>query len=329
MALPKQVQDDLKELEELERRMQQPADPEPTESATDTQQATAEAGSAKPAETSAPTQEQPRPDEPSAERHDLADELARWEQRYNSLRGKYDAEVPQLHAQNKQLQEQIDELRSQLRSMQEKAKEPETQRLVTDDDVNSFGEDLIDVQRRVAREVFTEYVTPLQREVERLTGENKKLLEQVDGTSSQVIETRFDTQLRRLVPDFDQVNADQRWVAWLNEVDPVLRAPRRTAAQSAFDAADAEGVAHYVNLFKQSLEQPSAPPQKELERQVAPTRSNASSSKTTPDGKVYTESETQRLFERVAHLNRQGKLDEATKLEAELTAAYIEGRVRG
>ena len=319
MALPKQVERDLKELEEYEKAQKPLADPDQQEANTLADEA------ADPAPQEAPKAE----DTPTTEAApSQSDELARWEQRYNSLQGKYNAEVPHLHAQNKQLQEQIDALKAQFDKAQE-AKPAEAKKLVTDEDVSSFGEDLIDVQRRVARDVFTEYVTPLQQEVELLKQEKQKLLEQVQGTSNQVAMTQFEARLRQAVPDFDQINADPRWVAWLDEMDPILRAPRRSVAQAAFDASDADAVAHYVSLFKQGQGQQPKANRHELERQVAPTRSNAASSVSAPEGRVYTEAEASRQFNKVSELNRRGKYDEANKLEAELTNAYMHGRVRG
>jgi curved DNA-binding protein CbpA len=46
------------------------------------------------------------------------------------------------------------------------------------------------------------------------------------------------------------------------------------------------------------------------------------------DVKVYSEKEINRAWDRIRNLNTKGQYDEAAKLEAELTAAYIEGRVR-
>jgi len=52
---------------------------------------------------------------------------------------------------------------------------------------------------------------------------------------------------------------------------------------------------------------------------------NKSSSK---NSKVYSERELNNAWTKIRTLNTQGKYDDAEKLEAELTAAYMEGRVK-
>jgi hypothetical protein len=145
----------------------------------------------------------------------------------------------------------------------------------------------------------------------------------------------FGQRLRQLVPDFEQIDNDERWVAWLNEVDPILRDQRRVLAQAAFDKGDAEAVAHYVKLFKQTIADPEADiqvkavRQTELEKQVSPSRS-ASSASTPTDrkGRVYSQREIDNGWNKIRTLTKKGNHAEAEKLEAEITAAYLEGRVR-
>jgi hypothetical protein len=140
----------------------------------------------------------------------------------------------------------------------------------------------------------------------------------------------FAQQLAQLVPDFQQIDSDERWVAWLNEYDPMIRGPRRDQAQIAFNNGDAEAVAHYVKLFKQSIaevEPVRDNRQAELEKQVSPTRS-VSTQRTDRNKKVYSEREITNSWNRIRSLNTKGQFDEASKLEAEITSAYLEGRVR-
>ena len=143
----------------------------------------------------------------------------------------------------------------------------------------------------------------------------------------------FSQRLAQLVPDFAEVDRDERWMKWLSEHDPMLRGPRRSQAQAAFDAGDAEAVAHYVGLWRETLAEPTEPEkpvvQAELEKQVAPTRSaNSVKQPTNQNSKTYSAREMDAAWNKVSLMMRRGKHEEAAKLEAELSAAYIEGRVR-
>jgi hypothetical protein len=133
------------------------------------------------------------------------------------------------------------------------------------------------------------------------------------------------------VPNFDDVNRDPRWISWLNEVDPILRGPRMAVAQQAYNTGDAEAVAHYVSLFMASVAKTETPApkdkrQQEQELQVQPTKNN-SQGNTQAAAKVYTNAQIEGMFKRVTELHTRGDSAAATKLEAEIDAAFRDGRV--
>ena len=321
MALPKQVQAQMAEIEALEKTLNaQQGAPAEGDTMLDTEAEVTEQSTftevkpekAKPADTS-PT--------------DVADDF---KQKYNTLRGKYDAEVPRLHQQVKDLVEQLKSLQTQVAEATKHPTKPkEKVSLVTDADRAEFGEELLDVQRRVAEEVSQDYADRLERQDAVI----RALQDKLSQTGNQVGEMSFAQRLNSLVPDFAQIDNDERWVSWLNEYDPILRGPRRIPAKAAFDAGDVEAVAHYVSLFKSTIAQPDAAKatrQSELEKQVAPNRS-ANSVKTQSvgrDAKIYSAREVEGVWSKIRNLNTRHKYDDAAKLEAEITTAYLEGRVR-
>jgi uncharacterized protein YukE len=319
MALPRQVEAQLKEIEAIEKQLvdsqQQPTEPvEPTEPT-------------EPVEATTPEPEPTEPVEPTPKPVEPEPQEEKWEQKYKTLKGMYDAEVPRLHAQLKDLKAQMDSLRQAAEAKPvEQPKPAAKEKLVTDEDVQAFGADLIEVQRKVAREVAMEF----RADLDAMKSENEELRKMLAQTGNQVSEASFEQRLHRLVPDFDQINLDPKWVDWLNEIDPLLRAPRKSIAQEAFNRGDAEGVAHYVSLFRQTTEPAAAPKSKaksELERQIQPTRSAATAQTASPKGRIYTDSDVRVMYQKAATLGAQGKLEEARKLEAEIDAAYMDGRV--
>ena len=328
MALPRQVQAQLAEAEEIEKTLKaqkEPKDkaeePEVSEDQTDTE-----------AEVSPEAKQEPKLVEVEPADTSPTDvEEETFKQKYTTLQGKYDAEVPRLHQQLRELKAKLDSLeQAEAEKKAEPTKAKEKVSLVTDADRAEFGEELIDVQRRVAKEVASEYEDRFEQQNEVI----KKLQDQLAKTGNQVGEMSFAQRLSQLVPDFADVDKDERWVSWLNEHDAMLNGPRRMLAQQAFDKGDAEAVARYVKLWKQTIAEPEADPragrQAELEKQVAPNRSanSVDTKKVGKDVKVYSEKEINRAWDRIRNLNTKGQYDEAAKLEAELTAAYIEGRVR-
>ena len=334
MALPKQVQQQLDEVEELEKQLE--AQGEEVEAKPEVKKKKT-SKKAKAEDTEVEVTDDEPIEEPVAVEATPADDSKEevsesFKQKYATLRGKYDAEVPRLHQQVKELTDQMNAIREEAEAAKkvEAEKPKEKVSYVTDADREEYGDDLIDFQRRVAKEASQEYEDRFEQQAKVI----EQLQQQISNTGNQVGEVGFSPKLNALVPGFDQLDNVERWVAWLNEYDPMTRGPRRDQAQSAFNSGDAEAVAHYVGLFRESINEPVAngksDRQTELEKQVTPSRSastvtNKSSSK---DSRVYSEKELNNAWTKIRTLNTQGKYDDAEKLEAELTAAYMEGRVK-
>ena len=334
MALPKQVQKQLDEVEELEKQLE--AQGEEVEAKPEVKKKkTSKKAKAEDTEVEV-TDDEPIEEPVAVEAtpaNDSVEEVSEsFKQKYATLRGKYDAEVPRLHQQVKELTDQMNAIRHEAEAAKkaEAEKPKEKVSYVTDADREEYGDDLIDFQRRVAKEASQEYEDRFEQQAKVI----EQLQQQISNTGSQVGEVGFTQKLNALVPGFDQLDNDERWVAWLNEYDPMTRGPRRDQAQAAFNSGDAEAVAHYVGLFRESINEPVANGKSdrdtELEKQVTPSRSastvtNKSSSK---NSKVYSERELNNAWTKIRTLNTQGKYDDAEKLEAELTAAYMEGRVK-
>jgi len=319
MALPRQVEAQLKELEEIEKQLAAQQNPQDPPAEPEPQQAQPE----EPAQNPEPVAPQPEVKSEKPVEPEVPEET--WQQKYKTLKGMYDAEVPRLHSDVRELRSQMERLQKAAETPKSEPKPAKMEKLVTDADVQAFGEDLIEVQRKVAREVAAEF----RGELDAMKAENEKLREQLTMTGSQVSEASFEQRLYRLVPDFQTVNADERWIGWLNEVDPLLRAPRKSVAQDAFNRGDAEAVAHYIGMFKSSVAPAEQPSDRaaELEKQIQPKRS-ASTAPVSQQAKTYTDAQVQKMFQRSVELSSRGQRDEAMKLEAEIDAAYREGRVR-
>jgi len=319
MALPKQVQKDNEEIAAYEASLK-------------TEQAVVEppAGQTVPVETPVASPEVPAAVVPEPEKEVVSNVVETkpapkevdWEQKYKTLQGMQQAEA----RSSRELKQQFEALQAEVAEM--RAVPVSVKSLVTDEETVEFGADLLDVQRRIAQEELT----PVLAQLEKIRQENKDLREQLGQTEAQVASSSFEQRLAAAVPDFNEVNADPRWVAWLDEVDPMIRAPRRTVAQAAYERGDAEATAAYVNLFKSLIKPASVAQSKansELQSQVAPPKSSSNASAPANSQVLtYTEAEAGQLFDKVGLLYRQGKTEEASKLDAELTLAYHQGRVR-
>lgn len=263
MPLPQPIQD---QLEAAERLLSEPPAAPPAPPATELQPP-------QPAPAPEPTATNVQPPAPPDQ------DAAYWRQRFETMQGKYNAEVPRLH---EQLREQGTALHSMQTQFVELTRQPAPAPtvLVTANDEEKFGADLVDFVRRVARDESRPVSSRIEN-LERLASSTASKADRVANVERVVIadrEGRFYADLKGAVPDWQAINADPGWHRWLAEYDAVAGGPRQLSLNQAHEALDAPRVVAMFNLFKATLP-PAAPSQREqaqadLARQVAPPRSS-------------------------------------------------------
>jgi hypothetical protein len=255
----------------------------------------------------------------------------KWENKYHTLKGMYDAEVPRLHSQVKELNSQVQQLIADAAAA--KAQVPQENKapsLITEQDKEAFGPDLIDLIERAAESKIIGF---RQRE-EQLMSEIKELKGQMGSVAERQIvsdKDRFMLALEQQVPDWEALNFDQGFLGWLQEVDPVYGVPKQVALNSAYEVLDVARVAAIFKAYK-SIVAPTtnqkSKANQELQRQVAPTRSKAG----VPDPaglqnqRIWTDKDIAEFYDEA----RRGHLsdDDVVRLENEINAAVAEGRYR-
>ena len=317
MSLPRAVQQQVEDADALVAQLSgtQPVDPETGEPIVNPQ----------------PNPEpQPQNISPEPEPKPAVSEET-WEQKYHTLKGKFDAEVPRLYAQVREMNGQISQLTTDLATAKATQAQPvpaSTPSLITEQDKEAFGPDLIDLIERA-----TEAKLAGSRQLEaQLTAEIAELKGKLGNvTERQVVsdKDRYEGALSTAVPDWQALNVDQGFLNWLAEVDPVYGMPRQYALNSAYEALDANRTATIFNQYKKSLApapQPTSRPN--LNSQVAPTRSRTSPapSNANLDKRVYTQQDIDSFYAEW----RRGMIDEAeaVQIEKDIHAATTEGRIR-
>lgn len=322
MELPKAIQAQLDEAAEIEKQLTQPetqgTEPTDTEPVAD------------PAPEPAP-EVVPQSEPASEPKQEVPEET--WERRFKTLAGKYEAETPRLHQQIRDLQAQLQsqaETLIELKSRPEPAPEP-VKPLVTSDDEESFGADLVNLMRRVASEAtnsVADRMARLEAAASQINTLQQKVTE-VSTSQAQTAEERFYAKITEAVPDWQEVDKDERWLAWLAEYDPVVGGPRQNALNAAGETLDAGRVAALFNQWKALTvvpqQQAAVQTQAELQRQVAPSKSKATTA-TPVTEKIWSTDEYERAFD--PRLRATMSVDEVTKLQAEADRAAAEGRVR-
>ena len=269
-----------------------------------------------------------------------------WARRYNSMHGRWQAAQRQIGAMEQQMQELGQELvRTQnlVASMQsphaaQPARSDTTHgNLITDEDRASYGDELIDLARRAARET----ITP---EIEQLRTENQRLTQRVQSTGRRELFATLDGAL----PNWRAINTSVQFKSWLRLPNVYTGQVRGQMLKAAVDGAEAPKV---IALFKDFLAeaqatgqqvpapqieqqpQPAAPrtPAVALDTLTAPGRAKPASgdSQMPADKPIYSRAQISKFYDDKRRGLYAGRQADADAFEADLTAAQREGRIRG
>ena len=315
-ALPPSVQRQLDEAAALEAQLYGSA-PTPEVVNTDAPQ---------PAETPQPTPAEPAPVEQPAPQP----EEETFRQRYNVLQHKYNAEVPRLHAQLREAVANITQLTAEVQRLQQATAQQPTSVPQDEEDTERFGEDLMAAIDRRATALAQQMLQSRDGEITQYIRSLETKLENVGERVVQTDQERFYAALAQRVPQWESINGNQAWLAWLSEVDPVYGQPRQAALDAAAHALDANRVAAIFNAFYELTSKPvdakaKETARKQLERQIAPQPASASAPSQAA-GEHWTQADYERAYD--PRIHRQVGPEKAAQMMAEADKALAEGRVR-
>lgn len=327
--LPASVRRQAEEAAALEAQLAQPTpEPAPSDQPTDPPAEVAPAQAPAVQQPPAPTQPQPDP----------------WEQRYRTLQGILDAEQKRNREQSAELQGQLTDTLARLKSLETAQAQPAepTKPVVSADEVEAFGAETIDLMRRIAADVFRQMPVANADTLDKLIADVADLRKQVGGVQQdhiKTVEDRFWEEFRSLVPDYEAVNADRRFLDWLAAKDPMAGVERQQFLNAAFSAANARQAAEVFKGWMRSVgwgEAPAAPaPQveapstaSELEAQVAPggSRSGVDFTFDVTGTRIWTGAEINAAFAEMT----KGKMTrvDVERLQSEIDLALAQGRVK-
>ncbi len=263
-----------------------------------------------PSETPAPANPAPTNTPPANTEGD-----EKWESRFKTLTGKYNAEVPRLHAAIKERDAKLNSLTEEVEALKASLAKPR-ESLVKPEEVNEFGEPLVDLIRRAAREEVQSKDAEL--------AELRRKLDQVQVATVETKEVGFYEALAQAVPDWVTINDDPEFHTWLGEVDDLTGMQRQQILSQAEEKRDAGRVARFFNAYKKVQQEKAAEANTSLDSQIAPPTSRVDAP---PQGKkIWTRGEIADFYAR----DRRGEFsaEKAAAIDQEIQLAVTEKRVR-
>jgi len=344
MALPKQLQNQVKQGKDIEEQIRKELDeqrgPDTTQAEIDSLLNEVQEPEAKPEKASV-TELHPTPEQEAAtEKAERTD----WKQKYSVLQGKYDAEVPRM-AQD------LREANSRIAKFEEKLTElatPKTQtietpkEIFTKEEIDDYGEDLLDVIGRKAEQVANEKFMPV------ITGLRSELaaMEHRLGETGQKVAKHETNEvfalLDREVKDWRNLNTNPEFNDWLDNTDPFTGQTRKNLMLTAFEAKNAPRVkAFFEGFLKEnaavtpdSAEAPSAQggamtSRLDLGNYVAPGTPKSGGQAGAPKEKrIWSSKEVGKFYSDIQKGHYKTRPEDKARIEADIVAATTEGRIR-
>jgi len=276
----------------------------------------------------------PEPATPTAEE---------WEHRYKSLKGRYDAEIPELRGQ-------LGGLRDLIASMQTHAEPPKVEPArpesieLTPNEAADYGPDFVGVVKKIAAGVVRAELAGVRADLGRV----HETVQSVTTRTEQSDREKMLGELTAAVPDWRVQNGDQEFLGWLAQRDPYSGMERGAMLRQAFEHNDAARVVAFFKGFrteKAALAPPdnqpgtsvvvaaepsaAAPERISLEQLAAPGRATAGANGSPQKSKLgFTHAQIATFYRDVTRGAYTGREAEQKATEAAIFAASREGRVR-
>ena len=284
--------------------------------------------------TSAPQPETRREPSPPAPADDES-----WQNRFHALKGRFDRQgdqVKQLTDQLTSMQRVIDQLSMQPRTQASVA--PEVKRLLTDEEVNDFGPEFLDVVGRRAEEIFMPRAQAYEAKIAQLEQQVAGVGGFVQRTGRQEMMDQLDSD----VPGWRDVNLSEEFKSWLALPDPFTGAIRHEQLKAAWNRnATSQAKAFFKGFLAEEAAMAPArgspaparaprngSPRPNLEDFAAPGRAKSAATGQVPAEKpVYTRPQITKFYTDCAAGRWKGREDERKRIDADIQLAGIEGRV--
>jgi hypothetical protein len=276
--------------------------------------------------------DQPRPTESTVD----------WEQRYNVLQGKYNGEVPKLNRQVQDLQELNGRLQLDLERANTKVSELEQQAAETtlvnenqsaelDKYFESLSEqgypdEFIEAMRGIASANTGADVNGLKKRLDDVSGTvetlQSKTTEQ-EQTTAQQAEARFWEKFNDGAPkNWEKINDDPQFLAWLEEVDPASGVSKRQLLAHARANLDVNRTLYFFKQWDEIANNAPADPGPELT-----PKEGGGDATPLSTGRTWSKAEITAFYDDVKRGKYRGRAEEQQRTEQDIFAAQKEGRI--
>lgn len=264
-----------------------------------------------------------------------------WQQRYNTLQGKYNSEIPELQGQIRSLERML----ANIQTSQREPTQPQPQARaqpgpvpadISAEDKEAYGEELILKSQAWAEARLRPHLTQLETRLMEIEGRSV----QSQQASAQL---QVENALDRAMPGWQQTNNDPEFWRWLDAPDPFSGHLRRAMLKDAHARGDAARALAFFQGFRREhtvvdpgpgthptqTTAPAAAERIPLESLAAPGRGSASlGTQGAPERRTWNAQQVAALYREKTEGRWAGREDDFHRLEQDVITATRDGRFR-
>lgn len=263
-----------------------------------------------------------------------------WEQRYNTLKGKYDSEIPELRGQLQSVQTMMAQMNQPRRAEDTFENVPRSRpmppptREVPAEDVEAYGQDLIEASQRWADARYAPILQDYERRLIAVESGNQQL-------ATYTTQRGVDASLTQAVPDWEQINVDPKFIMWLDQQDVFSGQKRKLLIDNAYNSGDAGRTIAFFRAYKNEQtvvgQQPGTQTFQTDQAERLPLadlavpgrgRSVSSPAPGAPESRIWTTADVNAFYRQKQRGYWNGREAEAERLERDIILAPLEGRFR-
>lgn len=250
-----------------------------------------------------------------------------YEARYKTLQGIFNKTVPELQGRVKDLESNLSDAVARLNRASAEKEQAPTPTVAEPKDVDNFGSDLVEMVQRVAQSHLAHAAQVIDAKVAEIDQKIAALAQQLSGTTQAVavnVENAFFERLTKALPEWESINADPGFLAWLAEEDPVHGVARQHALNEAQKQLNSERALAVFRAYAGPAK--AAPKVDPLEKQMSP-RSASSAEPVAAEKTTVSQAQITTFYNEVRQGRYRGNEAEAARIEQIINTALAEGRV--
>jgi hypothetical protein len=291
-----------------------------------------------PPEQQPPPQQEPEEEEQPQEAQHERD----WRNDFNAMKGRYE----RAEAEKRSMVERLNGLEALLAQVTTRPAEGpnpaelEPQRFLTDKEVEEYGTEFVDVQKRAALEAVSPEIQALKKEISYLKRGVGAVGENIAKTAKERV---YDALDEVIGPQWEDINNHDSFKHWLSYIDPYSGRQRKDMLSDAFSRHDASRVVTFFRGFlaeaaatdprasqgarQQTPANGQANGRPPLANYAAPGRAGSAAQPSSAGKPVYTRADISAFYRGLTAGVWRGREAEATAIDADIIAAGNEGRV--